>query len=256
MTERRKNLLLAAMDRHLAIVVFIGVVAVWEMICRTLQVPQFILPAPSAIGASMVEMSLHRWIEHAWTTLSVALTGYFCAILIALPLAIGIVKSRLLSRLVLPWLVVIQSTPIIAVAPILVVTLGTGSLPKVVITMLITFFPIVIATATGLAAVPPELVELSRSLRAPVRRQYLQIRLPYAAPFIFAALKVGVTLSIIGAVVAEFVAAETGLGYLILFSTSSFKVPTAFASLTILVVISLLLYGLVDLLHRRLVSWQ
>ena len=122
--------------------------------------------------------------------------------------------------------------------------------------MLIAFFPIVIATATGLAAVPPELVELSRSLRAPVRRQYLQIRLPYAAPFIFAALKVGVTLSIIGAVVAEFVAAETGLGYLILFSTSSFKVPTAFASLTILVVISLLLYGLVDLLHRRLVSWQ
>ena len=174
----------------------------------------------------------------------------------ALPLAMAITRSRLLSRTLVPWLVVIQSTPIVAIAPIIVVTLGAGVLPRVVITTLISFFPIVIATATGLAAAPPELIELSRSLRATAAREYTQIRMPYAVPHLFGALKVATTLSVIGAVVAEFVAAEKGLGYLILFSTSSFKVPVAFAALGILVACSLLFYLLIGWLQGRLFPWS
>ena len=113
-----------------------------------------------------------------------------------------------------------------------------------------------ISTATGLASVPPELLELSRSLRATRTREYWQIRLPYAVPYIFSALKVAITLSVIGAVVAEFVAAERGLGYLILFTTSTFKIPMAFAALTLLVASSLLLYGLIVWLHRRCFPWS
>ena len=113
-----------------------------------------------------------------------------------------------------------------------------------------------ISSATGMAAVPAELVELSRSLRAPRSREYTQIRLPYAGPYIFASLKVAITLAVIGAVVAEFVAAERGLGYLILFATSSFKVPLAFASLTVLVCCSLVLYAAIVWLHRRLFPWS
>ncbi|RYY52124.1 MAG: ABC transporter permease subunit, partial [Comamonadaceae bacterium] len=188
--------------------------------------------------------------------LEVALVGYLVAIAVGIPLAIALTSSKALSRTLLPWLVVIQSTPIVAIAPIIVVTLGAGTLPRVVITTLIAFFPIVISTATGLASVPPELVELSRSLRASRSREYAQIRMPHAVPYIFASLKVAITLAIVGAVVAEFVAAERGLGYLILFATSSFKVPVAFASLALLVGSSLALYALIATLHKRLFPWS
>ncbi|WP_298933229.1 ABC transporter permease [uncultured Ramlibacter sp.] len=244
------------LNRHASLASFIAVLALWELACRTLAIPVFVLPAPSLIATAAADMGLVRWGEHLAATLQVAVIGYLAAIAIALPLAVALTSSPLLARTVMPWLVVVQSTPIVAIAPIIVVALGAGNLPRVVITTLIAFFPMVISTATGLAAVPAELIELSRSLRAPRSREYTQIRLPYAVPYIFAALKVSITLAVIGAVVAEFVAAEKGLGYLILFATSSFKVPLAFASLAILVCSSLLLYGLIVWLHRRLFPWS
>ncbi|MFA9439103.1 ABC transporter permease [Uliginosibacterium sp. sgz301328] len=244
------------LDRFAPVLAFVLVLAVWEAACRLFRIPVFVLPAPSAVAISVGELGASRWAEHTLATLSVALTGYVVAILLALPLAIAITGSRFLSRTLLPWLIVIQSTPIVAIAPIIVVTLGAGMLPRVVITTLIAFFPLVISTATGLASVPAELIELSRSLRAGRSREYWQIRMPYAIPYIFSALKVAITLAVIGAVVAEFVAAEKGLGYLILFSTSSFKVPVAFAALALLVSCSLALFALIGWLHRRLFPWS
>lgn len=246
----------ALLHRHVSLLAFAVVVLLWELACRLLKIPNYLLPAPSAIVAALDDLPLLRWLEHLLATLGVALGGFAVAIAIALPLAIGLVRSPLLSRLLMPWLVVIQSTPIVAIAPIIVVTLGASMLPRIVITTLIAFFPLVISTATGLNAVPQELIELSRSLRASRSREYWQIRLPFALPYLFSALKVAVTLSVIGAVVAEFVAAEKGLGYLILFSTSSFKVPVAFAALIILVACSLALYGLVVWLQRRFFPWS
>lgn len=250
------NAMKTLLDRYISLFAFVAVLALWEIACRVFAIPSFVLPAPSAIVSAVVHMSPARWAEHAAATLSVAVAGYLLSIAVALPMAIGIVNSRLLSRLVMPWLVVIQSTPIVAVAPIIVVTLGSGSLPRIVITMLISFFPLVISTATGLAAVPPELIELSRSLRAPRHREYRQIRLPYAMPYIFSALKVSITLAVVGSVVAEFVAAEHGLGYLILLSMSSFKVPLAFGALVILVASSLVLYTLIVIVQRRFFRWS
>lgn len=246
----------AFLNRHAALLAFVAVLVLWEAAVRGLSLPAYILPAPSAIAQAAQELGSARWGEHLLATLSVALAGYAVAIAIALPMAVGITHSPLLARTLLPWLVVVQSTPIVAIAPIIVVTLGAGTLPRVVITTLIAFFPLVISTATGLAAVPAELIELSRSLRASRGREYAQIRLPYAVPYIFSALKVAITLAVIGAVVAEFVAAEKGLGYLILFATSSFKVPVAFAALTLLVGSSLALYGAIVWLHRRLFPWS
>jgi len=242
--------------RHAALLSFFVVLALWELACRLFKLPAFVLPAPSAIAAAAADLGSARWAEHAVATLQVALAGYAMAIAVGIPLAIALTSSPLLARILLPWLVVIQSTPIVAIAPIIVVSLGAGTLPRVVITTLIAFFPIVVSTATGLASVPPELVELSRSLRASRSREYWQIRMPHAVPYIFSALKVAITLAIVGAVVAEFVAAERGLGYLILFATSSFKVPVAFASLALLVGCSLALYAGIVLLHRRLFPWS
>jgi NitT/TauT family transport system permease protein len=243
-------------DRAAPVLTFIAILLFWEAACRIFSVPRFLLPSPSAIVSAAFEVSADQWWSHLSATLEVTLIGFVISILISVPIAIALTNSRFLSRTLLPILVVIQSTPIVAVAPIIVVTLGAGLLPRVVITCLITLFPLVISTATGLAATPAELIELSRSLRASRAREYLQIRLPFAVPYIFSALKVGITLSVIGAVIAEFVAAERGLGYLILFSTSSFKVPQAFAALAVLVTASLLLFHLVVVLQRMFFPWS
>jgi len=248
--------LLKLLDRAAPVLTLVAVLLLWEIGCRAFSVPAFVLPAPSVVVSSVPSLEFSTWSGHILATLQVSLIGYLVSILLAVPLAIGITSSRFLARTVLPWLIVIQSTPIVAIAPIIVVTLGAGAVPRIVITTLISFFPIVIYTASGLASVPAELIELSRSLRASRSREYWQIRIPYAIPHIFSALKVAITLAVIGAVVAEFVAAEKGLGYLILFSTSSFKIPVAFAALAILVCCSLLLYAAIVWLQQRCFPWS
>lgn len=234
----------------------LGILAIWEIGCRLFQVPSFLLPAPSAIVQGGLDVSGERWLGHLWATLRVSLMGYLLAVAIGLPLAVALANSRLLSRTLYPILVVVQSTPVVAVAPIIVVVLGSGDAPRVVITFLITFFPIVVSTVTGMTATPKEMLELSRSLGVGKLREVKNIQLPFAVPYIFSALRISVTLSIIGAVVAEFVAAENGLGFFIAFSTSFFKVPQAFAALVVLVTLSLVMFQLVALTQRWLFPWS
>jgi NitT/TauT family transport system permease protein len=243
-------------DRLAPTAAFVVLVVIWEAACRLFAIPSFLLPSPSAIVKAGLEISAAQWLGHIGATLRVALMGYALAIVVSIPLAVALVNWRLLSRTLYPILVIIQSTPIVAVAPIIVVTLGASDLPRVVITFLIAFFPIVVSTVTGLMATPEELIQLSRSLRAGRAREMLHIRLPFAVPYIFSALKISVTLAIIGAVVAEFVAAERGLGFFIMFSTSFFKIPQAFAGLAILVALSLALFQLCTLAQRWLVPWS
>ena len=235
---------------------FVAIVAVWEISCHLFEIPSFVLPAPSRILGGFGSIDVLRWLEHVWSTLRVAMIGYFVSIAIAIPIAIALARSQVLSRAFYPILVIVQSTPVVAIAPIIIVALGSGDLPRVVITCLITFFPLVVSTTTGLMATPPELIELSRSLRAPVFREISQIRLPYAIPYIFSALKISVTLAVIGAVVAEFVAADKGLGYFIQFSTSMFKVQQAWAGLVILVLMSLVLFQIVVAVQRIWFPWS
>jgi NitT/TauT family transport system permease protein len=235
---------------------FIVILAVWELACRAFAVPSFVLPMPSAIVRAGSDLAAAQWRGHFLSTLQVVLAGYAIAIAVSLPLAMFLSTSRLLARTVLPLLVIVQSTPIVAIAPIIVVLVGTGVLPRIIITFMIAFMPLVISTATGLQSAPAELIKLSRSLRAGRRREYLQIRLPCAAPYIFSGLKVSITLAVIGSVVGEFVASEQGLGYLILISTSFFKVAQSFAALGVLVVSSLALFQIVSLAQRLLFPWS
>jgi NitT/TauT family transport system permease protein len=235
---------------------FVILIGLWELACWLLAIPPYLLPAPSAIVAAGLKVSAGQWLGNIGATLRVALMGYTVAIIVSIPLGVALASSRFLSRTLYPILVVVQSTPIVAIAPVIVVTLGASDLPRVVITFLITFFPIVVSTVTGLMATPDELVELSRSLRAGRLREMLHVRLPFAAPFIFGALKISTTLAVIGAVVAEFVAAERGLGFFIMFSTSFFKIAQAFAGLAVLVAMSLVLFHLCSLAQRWLVPWS
>ena len=235
---------------------FVALLLLWEAGARGFDIPSYILPAPSRILEGFDGIDAARWGVHIWSTLRVALMGFALSIIIALPVSVALARSETFSRAVYPMLVVIQSTPIVAIAPILIVVMGAGDLPRVVITCLITFFPLVVATTTGLLATPPELIELSRSLRAPVWREITQIRLLYAVPYIFSALKISATLSVIGAVVAEFVAADKGLGFFIQFSTSMFQIQQAWAGLVILVLMSLGLFQTVNLVQRLVFPWS
>jgi NitT/TauT family transport system permease protein len=252
----RGSVLLRALRPLARLWVFGAAIAVWEATCRIFEVPAFLLPMPSAIIRAGLSVPAAEWADHVWASLKVVLMGYAAAIAVSLPLAVLIVASDALKRSIYPFLVVVQSTPVVAIAPIIVVTLGAGDLSRVVITTMIAFFPLVVGTATGLAETPPELIELSRSLRAPRRNEFLQIRIPHALPHIFGALQVSVTLAVIGTVVAEFVASEQGLGYFIRFATSYFKMPQAFAGLAVLISLSLLLFYGVKLLQVWLFPWS
>lgn len=246
----------ASLDRWTAPLFFVCLVAVWELCCRLFAIPSFLLPSPTEIVMAMTTLPLGLWVTHICATLKVALAGYLMAIAVSIPLAVILAGSRFLSKTLFPLLIVIQSTPVVAIAPILVVTMGANDGARILITFLISFFPIVVSTITGLLAAPEELIELSRSLRAGRRREVVQIRLPYATPYIFAALKVSTTLSIIGAVVAELVAANQGLGYLIAYSMSMFRVPTAFAGLLVLIILSLSFFQLIVLIQKLRFPWS
>lgn len=235
---------------------FVALIIVWELACRLFSVPGYILPAPSVILDAFRSVEFSRWMQHLWATLRVALMGFFISIAVSIPMAIAMMRSEWLSRTLYPLLVVIQSTPVVAVAPLIIVIMGSDDPSRVLITCLLTFFPLVVSTATGISETPPELIELSRSLDAPIRRETWQIRIPYAIPHIFSGLRVGITLAIIGAVVAEFVAAEEGLGYFIQFSTSFFRIPQAFAGLFFLAVVSLLLFKSVQWTQQLFFPWS
>ncbi len=237
-------------------VTLVSLIVIWEVAVWLFAVPSYVLPAPSRIVMGFEAVSFGRWMEHIWATLRVALLGYLISIAIALPIAIGLTKSKLLSDCLYPILIVVQSTPVVAIAPIIIVVLGAEDAPRIVITCLIAFFPLVVSTTTGLMATPPELIELSRSLRAPAWREFSQIRIPFAIPYIFSALKISITLAVIGAVVAEFVAAEKGIGYFIQFSTSFFKLPEAWAGLGVLVLMSLVLFQVVGAVQKYFFPWS
>ncbi|AQT43169.1 NitT/TauT family transport system permease protein [Bartonella apihabitans] len=239
-----------------AVLLIVAILVIWQIAVTVFAIPSFILPAPVEIFKAFHVIDGSRWAVHIFATLRVALLGFFVSILIALPLAVCLIRSPLLSKTVYPLLVIIQSTPVVAIAPIVIVAFGSGDFPRILITFLISFFPLVIATSTGLLSTPPELIELSKSLRAPVRREILQIRLPYAVPYIFSALKISITLCVIGAVVAEFVSADKGIGFFLQLSTSIYKIPQAWAGLFVLAAISLILFQLVIFTQKLFFPWS
>jgi NitT/TauT family transport system permease protein len=237
-----------------ALAVFLLVV-LWEVLVRAFRVPEFLLPAPSSIAAESWGVAGNMGM-HSLATLRTVLLGFLLSVAISLPMALAITSSPAVGNAIYPLLVLTQSVPKVALAPLLVVILGANELPRVVVTFLVAFFPLVISISTGLLAVPPELLELGRACKASWRQELLRIRLPYAVPFIFSGFKVAITLCVVGAVVAEFVNADRGLGYLIVTSTAFFKVPLAFGAVILLSLMGIVLFQLIVMLERWLFPWS
>jgi NitT/TauT family transport system permease protein len=234
---------------------FVLLLVLWELAVRAFRIPVYLLPAPLVIWTETTRIA-GPVAGHTLATLQTILIGFAVSIAVSLPLAIVITYSRLFANAVYPLLVLTQSIPKVALAPILVVALGANELPRVVVTFLVAFFPLVISIATGLLSVPAELIELGRSYKATRFQELHRIRLPYAVPFIFSGLKVAITLSVVGAVVGEFVAANRGLGYLITSSTAFFKTPVAFGAMILLSVLGIVLFQALVIVERVFFPWS
>jgi NitT/TauT family transport system permease protein len=232
----------------------VGAIALWWSATVIFGIRSFFLPAPPDIVAAFRAQPAYLMRETA-ATLTGTVTGFGIAVLAGLLLSVALTVWRALERATLPVLVALNSVPKVAVAPLLVVWLGFGVRPKVVLVVLICFFPVVVATMAGLGSTPAELGELSRSLSASAWQAYVKIRLPWALPQVFVGLKVAISLAVIGAVVAEINNPTSGLGAVIVLSGMSFDTPLAFAAIFLLAVLSTVLFYLVVALERWLVPW-
>lgn len=231
-----------------------GAVALWWAVTAVFGIRSFLLPSPPDIVAAF-RLQPGYLLRETATTLTETVVGFGVAVGAGLLLAVALTAWRALERATLPVLVALNSVPKVAVAPLLVVWLGFGPRPKVVLVTLICFFPVVVATMAGLTSTPAELHELSRSLSASTWQAYVKIRLPWALPQIFVGLKLAGSLAVIGAVVAEISNPSGGLGAVIVLSGMSFDTPLAFAAIVLLAVLSTALFYFVVLIERLLVPW-
>ncbi len=228
--------------------------ASWVLICWIGNLPTVVLPTPDKVLRAFVGR-FDLLLSEAWFTLKETLGGFLLALLVGLPISIGIANSRPLNLMFYPLLVALQSVPKVALAPIIMIWLGTGMQSKLAIVWLVAFFPIIVDTTAGLRATPKELLELAHSLRASSLQIFLKIQFPAALPFILTGAKVGMTLAVIGAVIGEFVSSSEGLGYLLLSATSQLDTPLAFAALFVLSLLGILSYLLVEFVEVLVAPW-
>jgi NitT/TauT family transport system permease protein len=251
MRQRRRER--ARRDRIMAVVYPIGMMvallAVWEAAARLLSLPPYLLPAPSAIARSMDTNSAVLIKESMTTTLETAL-GFVLSVVVGVPLALAIYLWKPFARAVYPVLVSSQAVPKVAVAPLFLVWFGFGLLPKVLIAFLIAFFPVVINTTMGLAALEREKIYLARSMGLGSVATFFKIQLPNALPSIFAGLKISITFAVVGAVVGEFVGGQGGLGYLLLIANGNMDTALLFAGIVALTVLGIVFFALIGLVER------
>lgn len=243
------------MNKALPIFAFAALVVLWQLAAYWLSIPSYILPSPLDILGEYGKFGFH-FLPHLAMTLETILTGFAVATAIAIPLGAMIASSRLLSSAIFPLIVFAHAIPVIALAPIIVVSLGPGFAARVVVVVLISFFPILVSTITGVRATPREMLELSSVAGATGLQGLLTIKLPSAIPYIFNGLRIGVSTAVIGGVVGEFIASDSGLGYLVVHSTTNFDIPRAMASVVILALASVILYQSVEWLQKGLFPWS
>lgn len=251
-TANRKNRRLAILA-PITLLLIVGVA--WEFGVVLLEVPVYLLPRPTTIAEVLFDTP-GFYLEHGLRTLQEVAIGYVTAVLITVPLAIAISEFRLVERGIYPILVSSHTIPKSALAPLFIVWFGFGITPKILIVFLISFFPIIISSVVGFKSVELEKLYLASALGLGKRETFFKIQLPHALPSIFGGLKVGITVAVIGAVVAEFVGADGGLGYLLIVANSSLNTTRLFAALICLMVLSTSLFLLVGLAEKLMIPWH
>ncbi len=255
---RRDGWRIASRMIRSAFVSMIGVVVIfvlWAVVTAVFHIPDYLLPSPANVFRRIVlEQGLLA--SNTGYTLIEVFAGFLASVLIGIPMAFCIVMSRLVERIVMPVIVASQAVPKVAIAPMLVIWLGFGLLPKIAITFLLAFFPVLVATSTGLRSVETEMIDLVRSMRAPAWKIMFKVRLPAALPQIFSGLKVAISLSVVGAVVGEFVGADHGLGYVLMSASGALDGTLVWAALLILVAIGVTSFQAVAAIERLAIRWH
>jgi len=242
------------LERWAPWLVTLAVLVVWQAICSLFKVSDFIFPSPYTITLSLIEYA-QPIAGHAWQTFWTTMIGFAMGVVVGLGLGIAVGTSRFVYRGLYPLLVAFNAIPKVAFVPILVVWFGIGTVPAVLTAFLISFFPIVVNVATGLATLEPELEDVLRSLGATKGDILWKVGLPRSLPFFFASLKVAITLAFIGTVVSETVASNQGIGYLMMSAGSSMRMPLVFAGLAVIGVMAMAMYELFAVLERRMTRW-
>lgn len=237
-----------------ALAIFAGLLVLWQLAVSFLGVREYLLPSPAAVLRAMTSDEI-PWGRHIWVTALEIVGAFLLAGIAGVALGAAIAWSEAMSRALTPFLVFVNTLPKVAVAPLILIWLGYGILPNILIGALIGFFPVVINTSVGLTQIDQDLVDLGRVFNAPKWKVFLKIRVPNAYPYILSALKVTATAAVVGAIVGEFVASQRGLGYVIITTQSNMNTPVAFAALVWISILGLALFGIVSVLSRLLVPW-
>jgi NitT/TauT family transport system permease protein len=237
------------------IAVLAVIVVLWEFGVGAFKVKQYILPPPSKIGHYLQISSELLW-KASLVTGQEILIGFLISVALGIPLGILVAKSRLFSLTMYPLIVASQTFPKLAIGPLLIVWFGFGQLPKLLLAVLVAFFPIMINTIAGLHSVDEESEMLARSVGLGRFKSFFKIQLPQALPLIFAGLKVGITLAVIGVIVGEFLGTSAGLGYIIINATGTVDTVALFGVLVVLTVIGLASYGAVAAIERLAIPWH
>lgn len=242
-------------DHAVAALSFVVALVVWEWVARAGWVAEYIVPAPSVIVAQIVEKR-RLLLFHTYVTAVEIVLGFLLAVVGGVGIAMVMVYVRMVERVVYPWIVVSQVIPKVAVGPLLLMWLGFGLFPKVVIAFLVAFFPVLVGAMVGFRSVEQEPVFLLRSMGADRWRMFWHVQVPTALPNIFAGMKVAITLAVVGAIVGEFIGANAGLGYLLLFANGVIDTKLLFAALVMISLLATAAYWLVAVLERILIPWH
>jgi NitT/TauT family transport system permease protein len=226
----------------------------WEIFCIVFRIDSFILPTPTAVLQSLIQH--HQPIMmHALQTLFTTLVGFAMAIVFGLLLGLAIGIERAVYDGIYPMMIAFNSIPKVAIVPLLVIWFGIGTIPAIMTAFLISFFPIVVNVATGLATIEPELLDVLRSLGARKHQIVMRIGIPRSMPYFFASLKVAISLAFIGSVVSESIASNVGIGYLMLAASARFDVPLVFAGFVVISIMGVIMYEITAYAERHFTFW-
>jgi NitT/TauT family transport system permease protein len=233
----------------------VGILVVWEVFVRGAGIKPYILPAPSVVLASLWQ-KLPTVLAAAGFTVQPMLIGFAVAVMVGILLALVVAFSPTLQDIVYPLIVFLQIVPKIAVAPLFIIWFGYGLMPKILLVFLLSFFPVVVSAVTAFRSVDADIMDLAKATGAGAWRIFWKVQVPHALPTLFTGIKVAAALSSTAAVVAEFVASDRGLGYLLLEYNGTLNTSMAFAVIIVLSAMGLALYGIVEIVERLMIPWH
>lgn len=239
----------------LPIGVAVGLVAFWQLICVVFGIPTYIIPKPSEVWTSLTT-NWSMLLQNLWPTALESLLGFLVGNLVAILLAVLFVHWKPAEQALMPVAVFIRTIPIVAVAPVLVIMLGNGYAPKIAIAALISFFPTLVNMVRGLEAVDKQSLELLRVLSASRSEVFWKVRVFASLPYLFSSLKISATSCVIGAIVAEWIGSQVGLGYLIIQATYNFNTPLLYATMVAASVMAVVFFGVIGIIEKLVVTWE